>query len=425
MDAVILSVGTELVTGQCLDTNAAWISARLTSCGVRVVRHVTVGDELERVATSIRHALAGSDLVVLTGGLGPTEDDLSRHSLAAALGVELEENAEALDQITAFFERLGRRMSDSNRRQALLPRGCAVISNPRGTAPGILYESGESGESGLWGGKTLVALPGVPAEMKVMFDAAVASRLGNAGGAIVSDRVLCFGMSESKLGELLADMMGRSRNPLVGTTVSGAILCVRIIASAPSGEEAKRLLEGDLAEIERRIGEPVFARGGGSLQESVGGLLKKTGRTVATAESCTGGLIAKRLTDVPGSSEYFLRGFVTYADDSKTEELGVSCDLLAEHGAVSEPVARAMADGCRGRAKSDYGLGITGIAGPDGGLPSEKPVGLVYVALSQAKGCAVHRYLMGEHFTREEIRDRAAKCALNLLRLDLVKSSRH
>jgi len=419
MDAVILSVGTELVTGEWLDTNSAWISTKLTSYGVRVARHVTVGDELDRVATSIRHALKASDLVIITGGLGPTEDDLSRHALAKALDMELEENAEALQQVTDFFEQREWRMSDSNRRQALIPMGCEVIFNPRGTAPGILYESEATGDSD---GKTLVALPGVPAEMKVMFEAVVEPRLRESGRVTASDRLQCFGIHESKLGEILADMMRRDRNPLVGTTASGAILSVRVMASGQSRDEAKTLLEADLTEIERRIGDRVFARGDGSLQATVAGLLTKTGRTIATAESCTGGLLATRLTDVAGSSAYFLRGFVTYSNESKIEELGVPCELIAEHGAVSEPVARAMAEGCRARAKSYYGIGITGIAGPGGGDPPDKPVGLTYVALSQSGGCEVRRFLVGEHLTREEVRDRTAKRTLNLLRLDLLKS---
>jgi competence/damage-inducible protein CinA-like protein len=419
MDAVILSVGTELVTGECLDTNSAWISTRLTSYGVRVVRHVTIGDELDRLATSIRHALKASDLVIITGGLGPTEDDLSRHALASALDIDLEENVKALKQITDFFEQREWRMSESNLRQALIPKGCEVILNPRGTAPGILYESEAAGVSG---GKMLVALPGVPAEMKVMFEAVVEPRLRETGRATASDRVQCFGIDESKLGEILADMMRRDRNPLVGTTASGAIISVRVMATGRSRDEANRLLDADLTELERRIGDRVFARGDGSLQATVAGLLTKSGRTIATAESCTGGLLAKRLTDVAGSSEYFLRGFVTYSNESKVEELAVPCELIAEHGAVSEPVARAMAEGCRARAKSDYGVGITGIAGPGGGDPPDKPVGLVYVALSQAGGCEVRRFLTGEHLTREEVRDRTAKRALNFLRLDLLKS---
>lgn len=416
MDAVILSVGTELVTGQCLDTNAAWISSRLTEYGVRVVRHVTVGDELKRLSMSIRHAIKAGNLVVMTGGLGPTEDDLTRHAVAAALGVKLEKSAEATKQVTAFFAQWGRRMSDTNLRQALVPQGCAVIANPRGSAPGILWESD---------GTMLVAMPGVPAEMKAMFESVILPQLDTRGRAIVSQRVQCFGISESKVGEILSDMMGRERNPLVGTTASDGVISIRVIASGSTRETASQRLEADLSEIERRIGDPVFGRGDRSLQESVASLLQRTGQTVATAESCTGGLIAKRLTDVPGSSAYFPRGFVTYGNDSKMEELGVRGDLIEKNGAVSESVARAMARGCRVRAKSDFAIAVTGIAGPGGGCPPDKPVGLVYVALSWADDCDVRRYQMGEHLTRGEVRDRAAKHALNLLRLVLLESLRH
>jgi nicotinamide-nucleotide amidase len=413
MDAVIISCGTELVTGQCVDTNSAWLSAQLTPLGVRVVEHVTVGDDVTHLASAIRRALDGASLVILTGGLGPTLDDVAREAVAAALGEPLEENSEALVQVRAFFDRWQRPMPESNRRQAMIPRGCEVIPNPRGTAPGIRYSRDD---------RHLYVFPGIPAEMQAMFSAAVLPRLrAVTGGATTeSARLLCFGISEAKLGELLADLMQRGRNPSVGTTASQAILSVRILSEGGPAEEARRLLQADVAEVRRRLGTTIFGEGEDTLESVVARLLVEHGKTIATAESCTGGLLSKRLTDIPGSSAYFLRGYVTYADAAKVDLLAVPADLVSKHGAVSEPVAGAMALGCRRAAGSDYAISITGIAGPTGGSPPEKPIGLVYIGLAHSTGVETLRVLCGDHLTREEIRDRSCKTALNLLRLRLL-----
>ncbi len=413
VDAVIISCGTELVTGQCVDTNSAWLSGQLTPLGVHVVEHVTVGDDVTHLASAIRRALDGASLVILTGGLGPTLDDVAREAIAAALGKPLEENSEALAQIRAFFDRWQRPMPESNRRQAMIPRGCEMIANPRGTAPGIRYSRDD---------RHLYAFPGIPAEMQAMFNAAVLPRLhAVTGGATTeSARLLCFGISEAKLGELLADLMQRGRNPSVGTTASHAILSVRVLSEGGSGEEARRLLQADVAEIRRRLGTTIFGEGADTLERVVARLLVEHGKTIATAESCTGGLLAKRLTDIPGSSAYFLRGYVTYADGAKVDLLAVPADLVSKHGAVSEPVARAMALGCRRAAESDLAISITGIAGPTGGSSPEKPIGLVYIGIAHATGVETLRVLCGDHLTREEIRDRSCKTALNFLRVRLL-----
>lgn len=412
MNAVILSVGTELVSGQTLDTNAAWLAAELTRAGLDVVRHVTVGDELDRLTVSIRHALAAADVVILTGGLGPTADDLTRQALADALDLPLEKNADALARIVAFFERWQRPMADSNRLQALMPRGCRVIPNPRGTAPGIWFRQAD---------KQLFALPGVPGEMKAMFAESVAPAIVVPGGAaVLVGRLNTFGMSEAKLGEAIADLMLRDRHPLVGTTASQAIISVRIIARAPSEVEARSLLDADKDEVRRRLGTAVFGEEDDTLQAAAARLLLERRLTIATAESCTGGLLANRLTDMPGSSAYFQRGYVTYSNESKTELLDVPSTLLESQGAVSAEVAEAMAVGCRAAAATDLALAITGIAGPGGGT-ADKPVGLVYLALADAYSVQTRKLLLGTHLTREEIRDRACKSALNLLRLHLIE----
>lgn len=415
MRAHILSVGTELTTGQCVDTNSAWLSAELTRLGVDVIGHTTVDDDQGRLAGAIRGALNAGELTIITGGLGPTLDDLTREALAEAIGVPLEGHPEAERQIREFFTRWQRAMPESNLRQATLPRGCEVIPNPVGTAPGIAWASSEPFP------KLLFALPGVPREMKPMFASHVVPRLTPliGGGTTLIARLQCYSVSEARLGEALADLMIRGRNPLVGTTASEAVISVRILARGRK-EDAQRLLAADVAEVRRRVGEFVYAEGDETLESVVGRLLVERGLSISTAESCTGGLIAARFTDVPGSSAYFVRGYVTYSNQAKVEVLGVDAKLIEEHGAVSDEVARAMAEGCRRAAETDVAIGVTGIAGPTGGNPPEKPVGLVYIALADRTGVDSLRWLFGEHLSRAEIRDRACKMALHMLRRRLL-----
>lgn len=380
-----------------------------------VVRHITVGDELDDVTAAIRTAMSEASLVIMTGGLGPTDDDLTRQAIADVLGVSLHEDAKALQTLHALFARLERPMPDSNRRQALVPEGCEVVPNPRGTAPGILSIRDKS---------LLFALPGVPAEMRAMFNASVRPRVeGRSTGAAVEEVVLkCFGISEARLGDAVSDLMARGRNPLVGTTASEAVLSVRIVARGKDRAEAKRLAQSDESEVRRRVGSAIFGDGDATLAEAVGALLRQTGQNVSVAESCTGGLLAACLTEVPGCGDYFLGGYVAYANKQKTEALGVEASLLQEHGAVSEPVAAVMARACCERAGSDFALSITGIAGPEGGSP-EKPVGLVFIALADAAGVKVRRFLFGDYLSRREIRDRSCKTAMNLLRLRLLSQT--
>lgn len=413
MNAVILSIGTELTTGQTVDTNAAWLSQRLTEMGAHVLGHVTVGDDLSAIQTAMTRAMDRSDLVVVTGGLGPTPDDLTRQGLANALGVPLEENTDALATMTAMFARWGRHMHPSNRVQALIPAGCEVIPNEHGTAPGIRHET----DRGM-----LVVLPGVPSEMRAMFNEAVAPRVQNLTGGAKGKQaeVRCYGISEAKVGELLSDMMARDRNPLVGTTAADALITVRVTAHGEDAIQAGKLLDDDVEEVRRRLGRAVFGEGDDTLERAVARLLLDRGLTLATAESCTGGLVGKRLTDVPGSSAFYLGGLVTYADESKTKLLGVSQALIEREGAVSEAVAEAMASGCRTALGSDLAISVTGIAGPSGGRSPDKPVGLVYLGLADVSGVSVKRMLFGEHLDRCDIRERAAGAVLNLLRLSLL-----
>lgn len=416
MKATIISIGHELITGQCVDTNAAWLAEQLTTCGVQVTAHQTVGDDLVGIRCAIESALRSNDLVILTGGLGPTVDDLTRHAIADFLTCPLEEDPGSLARLREMFDRWQRPFHEENRIQALIPKGCRAIPNEKGTAPGIAFATEA---------KRGYALPGVPSEMKTMFRKGVLPAIESAADGAVctcSERLLCFGMSEAKLGGLIVDLMERGRNPLVGTTASEGVISVRITATAQSMAECRALLEADTTEVRKRLGHVVFATGDATLAGAVGGLLVDRRMTVATAESCTGGLLAKMITDTPGSSNYFLQGFVTYCNASKQQLLGVSEADLSAEGAVSEAVARSMAIGCRNAAGTDVALSTTGIAGPGGGRLPDKPVGLVYIGLATESDVEVKRVLVGSHLDRDQVRDRAARIALNLLRLRLLRT---
>ncbi len=415
MDAIIISIGTELTTGQCLDTNASWLAEQLSDHGARILRHVTVTDNVDHIATCFREAMKEADMVIATGGLGPTPDDLTREALAIALDKPLETDQAALRQLEAFFARLERSMPPANVCQAMRPQGCEILPNPRGTAPGISHSS-SSGH--------FFILPGVPSEMRAMFQQSIEPLIAQlaTGARTARSRLLVFGISEAKLGELLSDLMNPGRSPSVGTSAADGVISVRIVARGESESDARRLLAADVDEVRSRLGDSVFGEGEDTLADAVGSMLLEQGLTVATAESCTGGLIAKHLTDVPGSSGYFIEGFVLYHNSAKTDRLGIPREIINQKGAVSEPVARAMAESCRGISGCDFSISTTGIAGPDGGHPPDKPVGLVYVGLAWEAQTEVRRLLLGDHLTRDEVRDRACKTALNMLRLRLIES---
>lgn len=407
-----MSIGNELTLGQTVDTNSAWLSQRLAEIGVHVVLHTTVADETEPLTEEIRRASALADLVLITGGLGPTEDDITRDALAGVMGVGLELHQPSLEQIRSFFAQRNRPMPEANVVQAMFPRGSMPIENTCGTAPGIHAKVGRA---------MIFVMPGVPREMRVMYERDVLPSLWPlAGGAVILARTLhTFGEGESTIGERIRDLMKRGLNPTVGTTAQQGIISVRIHAAGANRDEASTLLETTASEIKRRLGSLVFGQDDETLWGVVVRELIARRQTVATAESCTGGLIAKSLTDVPGSSEAFLEGVVTYSNAAKTRLLGVPAELIAAHGAVSRPVAEAMAINCRRLSGTDFALSVTGIAGPGGGTP-DKPVGLVFIGLADSKGCDVHELRLGSCLVREEIRDRTCKSALNLLRCRLV-----
>jgi len=414
MQAMILSIGSELTTGQTLDTNAAWLSEQLAAIGVRTTMHVTIADERELIQAEMTRACELADVVMVTGGLGPTEDDLTRQALAAAMGVDLELREEFVEQIRAFFAARRLDMPEANLIQAMFPVGTEPIVNTCGTAPGIRVTLK---------GAMLFIMPGVPREMKVMFERDVASELTSlANGAVLLKRVLwTYGAGESDIGERIRDLMQRGRNPTVGTTAHHTVIGVRIHSYGKTQQAARALLDEATRDVRQRLGNLVFGQDDDTLADAVARLLTKHKKTVSTAESCTGGLIAKSLTDVPGSSDYMLEGVVTYSNTAKVRLLHVPVELIERHGAVSVPVAEAMAKNGRRLSASDYALSVTGIAGPTGGTAT-KPIGLVYVGLADNRGCQVTERRFGTYLTREEIRDRTRKLALNCLRLRLLEA---
>jgi nicotinamide-nucleotide amidase len=408
--AIVLSIGKELVTGLRLDTHSADIARALVAIGINVLRHETVDDNAGAIEAALRRAGAETDLIIATGGLGPTLDDCTRDGLAQAMGVSLELDAEAIAHLESWAKARGRTVSESNRRQAYLPRGCQALPNPIGTACGIL---------GRVGGAQVYCMPGVPGEMALMLRQEVLARLQAAApGYVTVVRTLrTFGLPESILGEQLADLMVIGRRPHVGTAVHGGMIDIHVYAAGQPAEVAD-LLEADAQIIRQRLGDKVFAEDGQELEEVVAGLLAARRATVAVAESVTGGLVAAKLVNVPGMSEHLLEGVVAYSNESKVRRLGVAEELIESHGAVSEPVVRAMAESVRRATGADFGLADTGIAGPDGGSP-EKPVGTVWMAVSDARGTeAVKEVITGD---RALVRERAANYLLNMLRLRLIE----
>lgn len=411
MRAEVISVGTELLLGQVTDTNAVHLAQVLAEAGVDLFFKQTVGDNLSRIQEAVRLALSRADLVLMTGGLGPTEDDLTVEAVAGALGLPLYREESVAEQIRLFFAARRRPVPDSVYKQALVPAGAQVIPNRRGTAPGVVISHG---------GATVVIMPGVPAEMEGMVqDFLIPWLRARTGGLVIRSRVLkVTGLGESAVEEQIRDLL-HMEIPTIAPYAKLGEVHLRLTAKG-SPDEVQRALAAGEAAVRERLGHLVFAADGESLEEVTGRLLRATGKTLAVAESCTGGLIGDRLTNVPGSSAYFLHGVVAYSDAAKVALLGVAPDLLERHGAVSGPVALAMARGVQRQAGSDLALGITGIAGPTGGS-AEKPVGLVYCALVDREQETVQEWRFGAEAGRRGIKYLASQAALNLLRLHLLR----
>lgn len=412
MKAEVIAIGSELTSGQKLDTNSQWLSLRLGEIGVGVRFHTTLADDLSQNVEAMRIAARRAELVIVSGGLGPTQDDLTREALATLAGVALVEDDACLAAIRAFFERRNRAMPARNRVQALLPEGAEALPNPAGTAPGIWMKVGTT---------LFVALPGVPGELKAMFEAEVVPRLRATGrlGSVIAHRVInLFGKGESEIESEALDLTARGRRPEVGITASDATISFRVSCDGPTREAALAELEPTCQLIYERFGDLIVGEGDVDVVQALALELERAGGTLAVAESCTGGLIAKLLTDIPGISAHFLGGVVSYSNALKVDFLGVPAELIERHGAVSAEVAESMACGVRLRTGASVGLSVTGIAGPGGGSV-EKPVGLVYVGLGTSAGTQHRKLLLGAEQPRSIIRRRAAKHALNWVRLFL------
>jgi nicotinamide-nucleotide amidase len=411
MGTEILTVGTELLLGQKVDTNAAWISERLAEAGIDVFYRTTVGDNWGRIEAAMRLALSRAEILVITGGLGPTEDDLTRDVLAAVMGRPLRLDPAVLAHIEERFARRRIPMAENNRKQAMVPEGAAVLANPRGTAPGLLAE---------WEGNLVACMPGVPSEMKPMCLEQVIPRIRERfgiQGRIVSRVLKACGVSESTLDQRIGDYFREMRNPTIGVLAHQGEIHVRLTCKGDDPAAIGLMLDDLEAKLRARLGHLIFARDEERMEAVVGRLLRERGATLSLAESCTGGLVASRLTDIAGSSDYVEQGVVAYSLAAKQSLLEVPQDLLAQHGAVSLPVARAMAQGIRRRSGTTFGLATTGVAGPTGGTP-ETPVGLVCIALAWDGGASARDFrLLGE---RETIKLRASQMALEMLRRHLL-----
>ena len=410
MRAEIIATGTELLSGGVLDTNSLYLSEELMLIGLETAFKTVVGDDEQDMEEALRRAFGRVQAVIVTGGIGPTEDDITRKVIAKIVKKRLVLNDDALKGIHARLAGRGKDIIASNDRQALIPTGARLLQNPVGIAPGFFID-----EEGLF----IAVLPGVPKEMRAMYDEGLRPVLEErfGGSMFIRRRVLrTCGISESAVNQAIQNILKRGV-PTVGLTVKETGVDIRIIARGPNAEEAQAQADRTEAGIREKLGDAVYGVDGQELEEVVGALLKQRRLKVAVAESCTGGLIGGRITNIAGSSEYFERGVVVYSYLAKTEMLGVPQDLIERHGAVSGKVAEAMARGIRQAARTDFGLAVTGIAGPGGGT-EKKPVGLVYTALASAQGVKIaeHRFLG----TREQVRIRASQMALDMVRRHLI-----
>jgi nicotinamide-nucleotide amidase len=409
----ILSTGDEVLTGMLTDTNAAFLADQAGSLGLEVVGHTTVGDDRAMLEETFRTLGERADVVLCTGGLGPTIDDLTTEVAAQILSAGLRVDEAALAHMEALWRSRGRTMPENNRKQAMIPEPAEVLPNPIGTAPGFTVKIGKA---------HFFFMPGVPREMKQMFAEQVVPRIEKqkTEPTVFEARVYrSFGLSESAADQILKGLGEQHPSVKLGFRAHFPEVQIKLTVKGPNVSATRARLEAAAAEVLRRIGPYVFSDGD-PMEAVVGAALKREKATVSTAESCTGGLLSQMITGVPGASTYFDRGFITYTNEAKQELLGVPASIFADHGAVSEPCARAMAEGARARAKTSYALAITGIAGPGGGT-DEKPVGLVYIALATPGETVVRRIQWPGQ--REGIRAISAMVALDLLRRSLARLS--
>lgn len=411
MTVELISVGTEILLGNIVNTNAAYLAEKCALLGLSCYYQSVVGDNEKRLRQTVELALSRSDIIILSGGLGPTKDDLTKEVTAEVFGRKLYEDAHSKERIAEFFRQMkSKKITENNWKQAMVPEGAIVVDNHNGTAPGLILE----GEN-----KTAILLPGPPNELKPMFEEAIAPYLGRLQPeGIYSKMVKLCGIGESKAETMISDLMDAQSNPTLAPYAKTGEVHLRVTAKAESEKKAEQLMAPMLKELYNRFGSMVFTEEEEvTLEEAVAALLEKKGLTVTTAESCTGGKLAGRIMNVPGVSRVYKEGYITYSNEAKRKLLGVKEETLKAYGAVSRQTAEEMAAGAAEAAGADAALGVTGIAGPDGGT-EEKPVGLVYI------GCFVKGHIRVEEFyftgNREKIRDYAAVRALTLLREELL-----
>lgn len=402
----ILAVGTELLLGQIVNSNAARIAERLADAGLDHYRQTVVGDNEDRLASAIKEACSRAGALIITGGLGPTKDDLTREAIARAAGVDMVFDEDQAERLRERWRRRGWEMPESNLQQAEHPEGCVLIENPKGTAPGIRCSVDDT-----W----VFALPGVPAEMLPMLEREVIPFLQSGDGAVVTSRLLrTWGEPESAIGERLGDLYDASTNPTIAFLASGGEIKIRITAKAETQEKAEALIAPVEAEVRDRLGKRIFGTDDETVEVVVLRMLEERGWTLATAESVTGGLVAGRITAIPGASRVFRGSAIAYATDVKVPTLGVDPEVIASEGVVSEVVAVAMAQGARERIGTDVAVATTGSAGPD---PLERPVGTIVIAVATPDGAQARTLSMPGD--RERVRTFATTAALQLTRMSL------
>ena len=412
MVAELIAVGTELLLGNIANTDAQILSEKLSALGITVLHHTVVGDNPERLAEALETARRRADIIITTGGLGPTYDDLTKQTICRTFGRELELHQDILEEIRTWFEtKLGKRMPENNVQQAMLPVNCTVFDNPVGTAPGCAFQEG---------GVHVLMLPGPPFECRYMFDNRARQYLEKlTDGVIVSHEIKIFGMGESSVEEALREPMTRLTNPTLAPYAKLNECMVRATAKAETRAAAEALLKPLVAQVLETLGDVVYGVDVESLEQVVSAALLERGLTLSAAESCTGGLIAKRMTDLPGASKVFRGGVVSYTNGVKAGVLGVDGDLLERYGAVSEETARAMAEGCRRVCGSDLAVSVTGVAGPESDDRGNE-VGTVYIALASDQGTICRKLSCGKGRGRERVRSAAAQNAFDMLRRTLL-----
>jgi len=409
-NAQILCVGTELLLGDIVNTNAAFLSTQLAELGISVYKHICVGDNPERLSAALRTALEETDLVITSGGLGPTYDDLTKETIAKELGLELELHTPSLEKIKSYFERTGRVMTENNIKQAMIPRGAVIFENDNGTAPAAAAFGGKKGE------KTVIMLPGPPNELIPLFETKVKPFLSSHSTSVIASvNIHFFGIGESALEEQIKDIMVEAKNPSVAPYCKSGEVRIRVTAKAESAAAATAMCYERVEQIKQSsVGGFIYGIDTQTLENTVVLKLREKGKTLACAESCTGGLISKRITDISGCSDVFLGGCVTYSNDTKQRLIGVNGDTLKSFGAVSEQTALEMAEGVRLATGADIGISSTGIAGPTGGS-AEKPVGTVFIGISADGFKECRRLSLSSMKSREYIREVSASTALHLV----------